>query len=79
MILFIIGMFYPYISLTINLLVKELDFKNKPFIKNNPKLTKIVFYFEKSSKFYRFLMLFLIGINLIGMIITTYYLYNSYK
>lgn len=78
MIFFTIGMLYPYISLTINLLVKELDFKNKSFIKNSPRLTRIVLHFEKISRFYRFLMLFLIGINLIGMVITVYFLYNSY-
>lgn len=78
MIFFCIGMFYPYLSLTINLLVNELDLKNKSFIKNSVRLSKIVSYFEKTSKFYRFLMLFLIGINLIGMIMAVYVLYTSY-
>lgn len=55
---FTIGILYPYIFLTINLLVKELYLKNKSFIKNSPRLTKIVLHFEKQVSFIYFLCYF---------------------
>ena len=49
MVFFTIGMFYLFFSLTINLLVNELNLKDRNFIKNSPRLIKIVSYFEKTS------------------------------